>query len=78
MAHALPPKTTKMAAVLHCDIATIQTVCEAVSHDGQICTIANDNCPGQLILIAKKADSGIILNIRLRKMKMMEENYDHH
>ena len=50
MAHALPPKTTKMAAVLHCDIATIQTVCEAVSHDGQICTIANDNCPGQIVI----------------------------
>lgn len=50
MANALPAGTTKMAAVLMCDEKTIADACQKVSRGKEICTIANYNCPGQIVI----------------------------
>ncbi len=40
-----------MAAILNLDKSTLQAICEAVSAEtGQVVVIANDNCPGQIVI----------------------------
>ena len=54
MANALPEGTTGMAAVLNLDRDTILSVCNTVTHDGQVLEIANYNCPGQIVITGHK------------------------
>ena len=49
MADALPLNTTKMAAVLMLDEASIKEACQKASALG-VCEIANYNCPGQIVI----------------------------
>jgi [acyl-carrier-protein] S-malonyltransferase len=39
-----------MAAVLGADIPTLERVCAEASQPGQIVQVANDNCPGQVVI----------------------------
>ena len=39
-----------MAATLGLDIPTIERICEQASVDGEIVQVANDNCPGQVVI----------------------------
>ncbi|MHB8393889.1 MAG: ACP S-malonyltransferase [Candidatus Dormibacteria bacterium] len=39
-----------MAAVLGLSSDVLEPICEGVSTSGQICVVANDNCPGQLVI----------------------------
>ena len=39
-----------MAAILGLDIATLEKVCREASHAGEVVQIANDNCPGQVVI----------------------------
>lgn len=43
-----------MAAVLGLDIPTLEGVCAEVSTDGEVVIVANDNCPGQVVLSGHK------------------------
>jgi len=49
MASALPAGTSTMAAVLGLEAADLEAVCQEAS-DAGIVEIANDNCPGQLVI----------------------------
>ena len=40
----------KMAAVLGLDITTVENVCDEASLDDEIVQVANDNCPGQVVI----------------------------
>lgn len=53
MANALPSGTTSMAAVLNCDENIIKEVCEEVKETG-LCTIANYNTNGQIVITGEK------------------------
>lgn len=45
-----------MAAILNLDLATLQAICEAVSVEtGAVVVIANDNCPGQVVISGHEA-----------------------
>ncbi|TDW14726.1 [acyl-carrier-protein] S-malonyltransferase [Breznakia blatticola] len=50
MANALPAGTTGMAAVLNLDATLIQEVCDEINEQGELCQIANYNCPGQIVI----------------------------
>lgn len=50
MANALPEGTTGMVAILNLDEAIIKEVCEEVSKTHGVCSIANYNCPGQIVI----------------------------
>jgi [acyl-carrier-protein] S-malonyltransferase len=39
-----------MAAILGLDIETLEEICSAASTDSEIVQIANDNCPGQVVI----------------------------
>jgi [acyl-carrier-protein] S-malonyltransferase len=39
-----------MAAILGLDIPTLETLCATASQDGEIVQVANDNCPGQVVI----------------------------
>lgn len=39
-----------MAAVMGLDIPNLEKVCAAASREGQIVQVANDNCPGQVVI----------------------------
>ena len=43
-----------MAAFLGLDIPTVENVCEQASSDAEIVQLANDNCPGQVIISGHK------------------------
>lgn len=43
-----------MAAILGLDIATLDTVCAEASTEGEIVQVANDNCPGQVVISGHK------------------------
>jgi [acyl-carrier-protein] S-malonyltransferase len=45
----------RMAAVLGLDIATLERVCEEASTDTEIVQVANDNCPGQVVISGAEA-----------------------
>jgi [acyl-carrier-protein] S-malonyltransferase len=44
-----------MAAVLGTDLATLEQLCAAASTPDEIVQIANDNCPGQVVISGAKA-----------------------
>ncbi len=44
-----------MAAVLNLDIPTLDKVCAEASTEGEIVQVANDNCPGQVVISGAKA-----------------------
>jgi [acyl-carrier-protein] S-malonyltransferase len=39
-----------MAAVLGMDITQLEQLCSEASHDSEIVQVANDNCPGQVVI----------------------------
>jgi [acyl-carrier-protein] S-malonyltransferase len=43
-----------MAAILGVDIPTLDRVCAAASTDNEIVQVANDNCPGQVVISGHK------------------------
>lgn len=44
-----------MAAILGVDIPTLDKVCAEASTDGELVQVANDNCPGQVVISGAKA-----------------------
>jgi [acyl-carrier-protein] S-malonyltransferase len=44
-----------MAAILGVDIPTLDTVCAEASAENEIVQVANDNCPGQVVISGAKA-----------------------
>ena len=44
-----------MAAILNLDIPTLEKVCAEASKEGEIVQVANDNCPGQVVISGAKA-----------------------
>ena len=43
-----------MAAILNLDIAALDQVCAQASKDGEVVQVANDNCPGQVVISGHK------------------------
>ena len=43
-----------MAAILNLDISTLEKVCAEASHEGESVQVANDNCPGQVVISGAK------------------------
>jgi len=64
-----------MAAILGLDIATLNEICNQASTDGEVIQVANDNCPGQVVIsgaipaleraMAKAENSGAKRVVRL-------------
>lgn len=50
MQNAVAPGVGSMAAVLGMDIETVTAILVDVSKNGLVCQIANDNCPGQIVI----------------------------
>ncbi|MBI5018343.1 MAG: ACP S-malonyltransferase [Deltaproteobacteria bacterium] len=50
MQEAVPLGTGVMHAVLGLDADAVTAVCAAVSREGQVVELANDNCPGQVVI----------------------------
>jgi [acyl-carrier-protein] S-malonyltransferase len=50
MQSAVAPGIGAMAAILGMDLDSINIILKSVSSNGQICQIANDNCPGQVVI----------------------------
>lgn len=50
MQEAVAPGVGGMAAILGMDIDSISKILEEVSNDKLVCQIANDNCPGQVVI----------------------------
>lgn len=50
MQEAVAPGVGGMAAILGMDIEAISKILEEVSNDKLVCQIANDNCPGQVVI----------------------------
>ena len=44
-----------MAAVLNLDIPSLEKVCVEASREGETVQVANDNCPGQVVISGAKA-----------------------
>src|SRR5574341_1622784 len=44
-----------MAAILNLDISTLERVCAEASREGEAVQVANDNCPGQVVISGAKA-----------------------
>jgi len=55
MQKAVPVGEGAMAALLGLDVDQVQEVAGDASDDGQICTAANDNAPGQVVVSGHKA-----------------------
>jgi [acyl-carrier-protein] S-malonyltransferase len=54
MQAAVPVGEGAMAAILGLDVADLETVAAAASSNGEICTAANDNAPGQVVISGHK------------------------
>lgn len=54
MQQAVPVGQGAMAAILNLDMATLRQIC-ADAAQGEICDIANDNAPGQIVISGHKA-----------------------
>jgi [acyl-carrier-protein] S-malonyltransferase len=50
MQNVMAPGESTMAAVLGMDVEKLQEILSTVSSDNSICQIANDNCPGQIVI----------------------------
>ena len=55
MKHAGQLAPGGMAAILGVDIATLDKVCAEASTPGELVQVANDNCPGQVVISGSKA-----------------------
>src|SRR6266852_5209206 len=53
MQKAVPVGEGAMAALLGLDVETARAVAEAAAQ-GEVCTVANDNCPGQIVVSGHK------------------------
>lgn len=68
MQNAVPAGAGAMAVILGMEIDALKSVCEtAEKQTGQVCDIANDNCPGQIVI------SGAAIAIE-RAMELAKEN----
>jgi len=54
MKHAGDKAPGGMAAILNLDIPTLELVCAQASAAGEIVQVANDNCPGQVVISGDK------------------------
>jgi [acyl-carrier-protein] S-malonyltransferase len=50
MQEAVPLGTGSMAAVLGLDLEPVARICAEVSRENQVVDVANDNCPGQVVI----------------------------
>ncbi|MBS1716547.1 MAG: ACP S-malonyltransferase [Armatimonadetes bacterium] len=50
MANAGANRSGAMSAILGLEREQLEAVCRAASTDGEVATIANDNCPGQIVI----------------------------
>ena len=55
MQEAVPVGAGAMAAVLGADIETVEAVCKEAAHEGEICSAANINSPGQIVIAGSAA-----------------------
>src|ERR1044072_1336931 len=55
MQEAVPVGAGAMAAVLGADIATVEAVCKEAALEGEICSAANINSPGQIVIAGSAA-----------------------
>jgi [acyl-carrier-protein] S-malonyltransferase len=55
MQEAVPVGAGAMAAVLGADIETVEAVCREAAHEGEICSPANLNSPGQIVIAGSAA-----------------------
>nr|MDQ3745630.1 ACP S-malonyltransferase [Acidobacteriota bacterium] len=55
MQEAVPVGAGAMAAVLGADIETVEAVCKAAAREGEICSAANINSPGQIVIAGSAA-----------------------
>jgi [acyl-carrier-protein] S-malonyltransferase len=55
MQEAVPVGAGAMAAVIGCDLETIEAVCAEARREGEICAPANDNSPGQIVIAGSAA-----------------------
>ena len=55
MAEAVPAGTGAMMAIIGLDIDKVREVCEKSSTDTEKCSVANDNCPGQIVISGHKS-----------------------
>jgi [acyl-carrier-protein] S-malonyltransferase len=55
MQEAVPVGAGAMAAVIGCDLETIEAVCAEARHDEEICSPANINSPGQIVIAGSAA-----------------------
>ncbi len=56
-----------MAAILGLDIATVEAICREASRNGEPVQVANDNCPGQVVISG--ADAAVSRAVELSKMR---------
>lgn len=54
MQKAVPVGQGAMAAILGLEMAKIQTICQDISTADAACSLANDNCPGQVVVSGHK------------------------
>ena len=71
MAEALPIGTSKMYALLGIGQEEIESVCHQVSKGKEICTIANINCPGQIVISGTNQAMDQAANLLKGKVKRM-------
>ncbi|HEX8720943.1 MAG TPA: ACP S-malonyltransferase [Pyrinomonadaceae bacterium] len=55
MQEAVPVGAGAMAAVLGADIETVEAVCEEAAREGEVCSAANINSPGQIVIAGSAA-----------------------
>lgn len=55
MAEAVPAGLGAMMAIIGFDIDTVRKVCEKASTETEKCSVANDNCPGQIVISGHKS-----------------------
>jgi len=55
MRNAAPPGVSGMAALLGADFAQADEVTKEASQGGEVCVVANDNAPGQIVISGHKA-----------------------
>lgn len=55
MAEAVPAGLGAMMAIIGLNIDTVRKVCEKASTETEKCSVANDNCPGQIVISGHKS-----------------------
>lgn len=55
MADAVPAGTGAMMAIIGLDIEKVREVCTRASTETEKCSVANDNCPGQIVISGHKS-----------------------